>query len=62
MFLSGTPGESKNQVYQLADPKPLKVEQMIQEMGRATRRRIIRIPLPLGWQSSRCGTCPECSG
>jgi thioester reductase-like protein len=46
-FLSGTPA-SKNRVYQLADPKPLTVEQMIQELARATGRSLIRIPLPLG--------------
>ena len=47
VFLSGRP-ESKNRVYHLADPNPLRVDRMIREMGRATRRRIIRIPLPLG--------------
>jgi thioester reductase-like protein len=45
-FLSGLP-ESRGQVYQLADPNPLTVAQMIREIARATRRKVLRIPLPL---------------
>jgi thioester reductase-like protein len=44
-FLSGRPASRK--VYHLADPSPLTVEQMVQELARATRRRIIRVPVPL---------------
>jgi thioester reductase-like protein len=36
---------SKNKVYQLADPAPLTVEELITAMGKATGRWLIRIPL-----------------
>ncbi|MEZ5141055.1 MAG: SDR family oxidoreductase [Acidimicrobiales bacterium] len=36
---------SKDRVYQLADPRPLTVDELYREMGRATGRRIIRLPL-----------------
>ncbi len=45
-YLSGRP-ESKNHVYHLADPSPLTVEEMLQELARILDRRIIRIPMPL---------------
>lgn len=45
-YLSGRP-ESKNHVYHLADPSPLTVEEMLQELGRALNRKIIRVPVPL---------------
>lgn len=35
-------------VYQLADPAPLTITRLIDELGRATGRRVVRIPLPLG--------------
>ncbi len=46
-WLSGRP-ESRGQVYQLADPAPLSIDRMIQEIGRATGRTVLRVPLPLG--------------
>jgi hypothetical protein len=35
-------------VYHLADPDPLTVEQLLEELGRVTGRKMIRVPLPLG--------------
>jgi thioester reductase-like protein len=32
-------------VYQLADPAPLTVEELLDELARATRRRIVKVPL-----------------
>ncbi len=46
-FLSGRP-ESRDCVFQLADPNPLTVNEMLEELTRATGRRVVRIPLPLG--------------
>jgi len=42
--LSGE-GRSKDRVYQLADPAPLTVAELYTEMGRATGRKLIRIPI-----------------
>ncbi len=42
--LSGD-GRSKGRVYQLADPMPLTVADLYTEMGRATGRKILRVPL-----------------
>ena len=36
---------SKDRTYQLADPRPLTVDELYREMGRATGRRILRVPL-----------------
>lgn len=44
-YLSGIE-ESEGKVYQLCDPQPLTVNQMIDAIGQATGRRIIRLPLP----------------
>jgi thioester reductase-like protein len=38
---------SAGKVYQLADPEPLTVNALLEVVGRATRRKIVRIPLPL---------------
>jgi thioester reductase-like protein len=46
-YLSGA-SESRNQVYQLSDPNPLTVEKLIDVLARATRRRVVRVPVPLG--------------
>lgn len=46
-YLSGL-ARSAGKVYQLADPEPLSLDEMIQEIGRATGRRLLRVPLPLG--------------
>jgi nucleoside-diphosphate-sugar epimerase len=35
-------------VYQLADPEPLTVDELIDEIAHATGRRVLRLPLPLG--------------
>jgi thioester reductase-like protein len=45
--LSGLP-QSVGKVYQLADPEPLTVDALLREVGRATGRRLLRVPLPLG--------------
>jgi thioester reductase-like protein len=37
---------SKGKVYQLCDPRPLTVKEMIDETGRATGKSVIQIPLP----------------
>jgi thioester reductase-like protein len=39
-------GTSVGKVYQLADPEPLTVSELMQVVGRATRRRVLRVPLP----------------
>ena len=39
--------ETKNQVFQLADPSPLKVNEIIREFGINLNQKIITIPLPL---------------
>lgn len=46
-YLSALP-ESLGKTYQLADPAPPKIHDLIGILGRATRRRIVRVPLPLG--------------
>jgi thioester reductase-like protein len=46
-FLSALP-ESRGEVFNLADPEPLTVDQLLRELARATTRRIVRLPLPLG--------------
>jgi thioester reductase-like protein len=38
---------SRGKTYQLADPSPLRVSEMIDEIGRATGKRIVRLPMPL---------------
>ena len=43
--LSGL-SQSAGKVYQLADPAPLTVAEMLQSLARATRRSIVRLPLP----------------
>ena len=40
--------QSENRVYQLADPDPPTVHEVVESLDRATGRRIIRIPLPFG--------------
>jgi thioester reductase-like protein len=45
-YLSGL-SNSSGKVYQLADPNPLAVDEIIREISRAANRRIIRLPLPL---------------
>ncbi|HYG66802.1 MAG TPA: SDR family oxidoreductase, partial [Anaeromyxobacteraceae bacterium] len=42
--LSGIPG-SKGRTYQLADPSPLRVSEILSETARATGKRIVRVPL-----------------
>lgn len=43
-WLSGRP-ESLGRVYQLADPAPLTIDELLTELGRSTGRTLIRIPL-----------------
>lgn len=40
--------ESKGKVYQLADPNPLTVAQMVSVLAEATGRRVVKVPLPTG--------------
>lgn len=40
--------EAKNHVFQLADPMPLRVPEILQEFERVLHKKIIKIPLPLG--------------
>jgi thioester reductase-like protein len=44
--LSARPG-SVGRVFHLADPEPLTVAELLDELARATGRRVVRIPLPL---------------
>lgn len=37
---------SRGKVYQLCDPEPLTVAELVKVMGRATQRRVLRIPVP----------------
>lgn len=45
-YLSGI-DRSKGKTYQLADPEPPSIDEMLQLISRATHHRIIRIPLPI---------------
>jgi thioester reductase-like protein len=47
-YLSGLDA-SAGKVYQLADPAPLTVRELIELIGRATRRVVVRIPLPVAF-------------
>lgn len=47
LHLSGSP-RSLGKVYQLADPNALTVDEILRVVARATGRRVLRIPLPLG--------------
>lgn len=47
VHLSGLP-QSKGKVYQLADPNALDVDEILRVVQRATGRRVLRIPMPLG--------------
>lgn len=38
--------KSRGEVYHLADPDPLTLDEMLDEVARATRREVIRIPVP----------------
>lgn len=44
-YLSGLE-KSQGQVYHLCDPKPLTVDELLDEIGRATGRKLLRVPLP----------------
>jgi thioester reductase-like protein len=44
-WLSALPG-SRGKVFQLADPDPLTVDEMIGVLAEATRRKVLRVPLP----------------
>ena len=46
-WLSGRP-ESLGRIYQLADPAPLTIDELLTDLGRSTGRTLIRIPLSRG--------------
>ncbi len=46
-YLSGLP-DSRNRVYQLADPHPLTVAELTEVLAKATKRRVVRVPAPFG--------------
>ena len=46
-WLSGRP-ESLGRIYQLADPSPLTIDELLTDLGHRTGRRLIRIPLSRG--------------
>lgn len=46
-YLSGIE-ESAGKVYQLADPEPLTVEELLEGIGEASGKWIVKLPLPLG--------------
>jgi thioester reductase-like protein len=39
---------ARGKTYQLADPRPLRVREMLEEVERATGKRIVKVPLPTG--------------
>jgi thioester reductase-like protein len=45
--LSGRP-ESAGKVYQLADPDPLTIDEVLTAVARATGRTLVKLPLPVG--------------
>lgn len=45
--LSALPAAA-GKVYQLADPEPLTIDEVLQAIARATGRTVVRVPLPLG--------------
>ncbi len=45
-YLSGI-AKSAGRVYQLADPAPLSVDELLAEISRAAGRRVVTVPLPL---------------
>jgi thioester reductase-like protein len=46
-YLSGR-DEAVGKVYQLADPNPTDIDQMLDVLSRATGRTLVRVPLPIG--------------
>ncbi|RME47069.1 MAG: NAD-dependent epimerase/dehydratase family protein [Deltaproteobacteria bacterium] len=46
-YLSGLK-KSRGVVYQLADPEPLTVDELLEEVARATERNLVRVPMPVG--------------
>jgi len=38
---------ARGKTYQLADPRPLRVREMLDEISRATGRRLLKVPLPV---------------
>lgn len=50
--------ESRGEVFHLADPEPLTVDAMLTELARATNRRLIRLPLPLGLAKATISSVP----
>ncbi len=56
-YLSGL-DRSAGKVYQLCDPQPMTVTQMIDAISAATGRRIVRVPLPKGVAKSSLERLP----
>ncbi len=55
--LSGLEG-SKGKVYQLCDPAPLTVTQMVEALGQAAGKRLLKIPLPTGLAKAALARVP----
>jgi thioester reductase-like protein len=47
VYLSGLP-QAVGKVYQLADPDPLTIDEILDAIAKATGRMVVRVPLPLG--------------
>lgn len=47
VYLSGLP-QAAGKVYQLADPDPLTIDEILDAIAKATGRMVVRVPLPLG--------------
>ena len=44
-----TVAESRGQTYHLVDPSPSTIDRLVAIMGYATRRKVIRVPVPYDW-------------
>ena len=51
--------ESVGEVYQLCDPNPLTVDEMLRVFGRATGKRVVRVPVPKSALKQVLSSLPE---
>ncbi len=49
---------SAGKVYQLCDPEPPTVEELVRAIGKTTRRKVVPLPLPLGVAKAALGWVP----